>query len=70
MAHRIDHLKENLIGKVAALAAERLPPPLVGPAQRLIEAFYANVAAEDMAGREAEALYGAALGLFAAARDR
>ena len=39
MAHRIDHLKENLIGKVAALAAERLPPPLVGPAQRLIEAF-------------------------------
>ncbi len=70
MAHRIDHLKEALVDKVVGLARQRVDSPLKEPAERLIAAFYANVAPEDVLSREAEQLYGAAMALFAFARQR
>ncbi len=70
MVQRIDHLKRTLIDKVAGLAAERLPPDALGPVERLLRAFYANVAPEDILRRDPEALYGAAMALYGFSRQR
>jgi glutamate dehydrogenase len=70
MAPRIDHLKDTLIEKVVALTRERLDAAAQIPAERLMRAYYANVAPEDILRREPEALYGAVMALQAFARLR
>ncbi len=69
MAQRIDHLKESLVDKVVALAAERLDSVRWTVAERFIRAYYANVAAEDILGRDAESLCASALALLAFALE-
>ncbi len=70
MAQRIDHLKDSFVEKAVALAHQRVEPALRGAAERLLRAYYANVAPEDILRREPEALYGAAMALLSFARHR
>ncbi len=70
MAQRTQHLKAELVDKVARLAHERLDPDKAPMAERFMRQYYANVAPEDMVHREVESLYGAAMGLRALARER
>jgi glutamate dehydrogenase len=70
MTQPIEHLKECLIGEVAALIRGRLEPAQQTMAERLLRATYANVAPEDIVSREAEALYGAVMSMLALARQR
>jgi glutamate dehydrogenase len=70
MAQRIDHLKDTLVEKVAALIRQRLEAPNQILAERMLRACYGNVAPEDILRREPEELYGTVMALFALARQR
>ncbi len=70
MAHRGDQFKADLIDRIQRIAAERLEGGGEGGVERLILQFYANIPADDLIGRDLEALYGAVMGLRALARRR
>jgi len=70
MLEHVDHLKESLVEKVVNLTHERLDPATQGMAERLVRASYANVAPQDIVGREPATLYGAVMALLALARQR
>ncbi len=64
MVSRAHMLKEELVGRAAALARARLPPAKADWAERFIALYYANVPPDDVLDQEVEQLYGAALALF------
>lgn len=70
MSPRIDLLKENLIEKVVAFARDQLPSANLPAAERLLRAYYDNVAPEDILSRDPESLYGAGMALLSFARRR
>ncbi|MBF0333680.1 MAG: NAD-glutamate dehydrogenase [Alphaproteobacteria bacterium] len=70
MAHRAEHLKAETVAKVARMAHERLERPQADLAETFIRQYFANVAPEDVVGRDVETLYGSAMALLSLARRR
>ncbi|HLI10246.1 MAG TPA: NAD-glutamate dehydrogenase [Alphaproteobacteria bacterium] len=70
MVARAQALKEELVGRVASLARERLPRGKSEWAERFLRQYYANVPPDDVAGAEIDQLYGAALAFFNFGRCR
>ncbi|MFI4987950.1 MAG: NAD-glutamate dehydrogenase, partial [Alphaproteobacteria bacterium] len=66
---RMQALKEEQIGRVAALARERLPRGTSQGAERFIRQYYANVP-DDVLEAEVDQLYGAAMAFYGFARVR
>jgi len=64
MPTRTDQYKVEVIDRVVAYIEKRLKKSKAGDATTFARAFYRNVPADDLMGREAEDLYGAALGLW------
>ncbi|MGB5063221.1 MAG: NAD-glutamate dehydrogenase, partial [Candidatus Competibacter sp.] len=60
----------QLIERVTELMRERLPEPAVDIAQSFVRHYYAWVAAEDLAERDPEDLYGAVLSHWNLSRQR
>ncbi len=69
MAARAQGAKEEQIGRVAALARERLPRGKSEWAERFIRQYYANVP-DDVLEAEVDQLYGAAMAFYGFARVR
>ena len=70
MAQRLEFLKGELVDQVLRLVDERLAADEAAMAARLVRLFYDNVAPEDMAHRDPDSLYGAAISLLGLARHR
>ncbi len=70
MTQRAEAEKRAIVTAVSALAATRLGADRAAPVQRFLAAFYDHVAADDLVGRAAEDLYGAALSLWQFAQER
>jgi glutamate dehydrogenase len=70
MALRTDDEKRAILTAVSALAATRLEIRRAVPVQRFLAQFYDHIAADDLADRTAEDLYGAALSLWEFAQQR
>jgi glutamate dehydrogenase len=70
MAARTHALKEEVIGKVVALARERLPRGKSAWAENFIRQYYANVPPDDIVSEDIDQLYGAALAFYNFARSR
>jgi len=69
MTTRTQALKEEQLGRVTALARERLPRGKSEWAERFIRQYYANVP-DDVLAAEVEQLYGAAMAFYTFARKR
>jgi len=70
MAARAQAIKEELIGRVASLARDRLPRGKSEWAERFVRQYYANVPPDDVAAVEIDQLYGAALAFWNFGRAR
>src|SRR5271169_965256 len=70
MVARTHALKEEVIGKVVALARERLPRGKSAWAENFIRQYYANVPPDDIVSEDIDQLYGAALAFYNFARSR
>jgi glutamate dehydrogenase len=70
MAPRADDEKRAILAAVSALAAIRLEPGRAMLVQRFVARFYDHVVVDDLAGRPADDLYGAALSLWEFAQER
>ncbi len=70
MTKRLDHLKQDAIGKVVGLARSRLPADRADGTETYIRLHYAQLGAEDLVSRDPEALYGAALSLWSFSQHR
>jgi glutamate dehydrogenase len=70
MVGRSHVLKDEQIGRVAALARERLPRGKSEWAERFVRQYYANVPPDDVLNVEIDQLYGAALAFYNFARAR
>ena len=66
---RTQALKEEQLGRVTALARERLPRGKSEWAERFIRQYYANVP-DDVLAAEVEQLYGAAMAFYTFGRTR
>ncbi|WP_259781633.1 NAD-glutamate dehydrogenase [Aestuariispira ectoiniformans] len=64
MAQRTETLKEELLEKTAALVAKRMSGEKARAAQKFVEHYYRNVPPADMAERDPEDLYGAAISIW------
>ncbi|WP_142850505.1 NAD-glutamate dehydrogenase [Telmatospirillum sp. J64-1] len=69
MAYRVEHLKEDLIEKVAGLARQRLGTDKTDEAEFFIRRYFSNVPVDDLP-HDAESLYGSALALLTFMRRR
>jgi glutamate dehydrogenase len=70
MTQRADKEKQAILTAVSGLAATRLGAGNAVLIQRFVAQFYDHVAADDLVGRSAEDLYGAALSLWQFAQER
>jgi len=70
MAQRADDEKHAILTAVSNLAASRLGAGRAVLVQRFLAQFYDHVATDDLAGRAADDLYGAALSLWQFAQER
>ncbi|HUL08479.1 MAG TPA: NAD-glutamate dehydrogenase [Candidatus Acidoferrum sp.] len=70
MVSKAAQQKSDLIERVKALAAARLPAERAGALADFIAQFYANVAIDDLAGESPDNLYAAALSLWSFAAQR
>jgi len=70
MGQSAEQAKDEILDKVIAMAASRLRATKAEPAALFIRHFYRNVAPADMIHRDAEDLYGAALGLWTFGQTR
>src|ERR1700745_1199893 len=70
MAQRADDEKHAILTEVSGLAATRLGGGRALFVQRFLAQFYDHVAADDLVGRAADDLYGAALSLWQFAQER
>jgi len=70
MPVRDETRKTEILDRVANLARQRLSGAAADTAENFIRQFYANVAADDLAERSAEDLYGAAVALWTFGRTR
>ena len=70
MAQRADDEKHAILTAVSGLAAARLGTSRAVLVQRFLAQFYDHVAVDDLAGRAAADLYGAALSLWQFAQER
>ena len=60
MPHTHDEEKQSIIEHLCALARQKVPPPEGELTARFIQLYYGSAAAEDLAARPAEDLYGGA----------
>ena len=70
MAPRIEHLKTELIERVAKIVQSKLKNAEAAAAERFVRAFYRNVPPTDIAQQSPEALYGVALSFLAICADQ
>ncbi|MCA3262782.1 MAG: NAD-glutamate dehydrogenase [Telmatospirillum sp.] len=70
MPIRAESRKTEILARVASLARQRLSGAAADTAEAFIKRFYANVAADDLAERSPEDLYGSALALWSFGRLR
>ena len=70
MVARAQALKDELIGKVVALARERMPRGKSALAEKFVHQYYANVPPHDVMSEDIDQLYGAALSFYNFARIR
>ncbi len=70
MASKAAQHKSELIERVKALAAARLPAERATALSEFVAQFYANVAVDDLASESADNLYAAALSLWTFATQR
>ncbi len=70
MAPRIEHLKIELIERVAKIVQSKLKDSEAAAAEQFVRAFYRNVPPMDIAEQSPEALYGAALSFWQFAQTR
>ena len=70
MAPRIEHLKTELIERVAKIVQTKLKNAEAAAAERFVRAFYRNVPPTDIAQQSPEALYGVALSFWQFAQIR
>ncbi len=70
MSPRTDHMKSDLIDRVAAIVRARLKGEKAALAEAFVRAYYANVPPADLVGASPESLYGAALSFWQFGRKR
>ena len=70
MSSRTDHMKSDLIDRVAAIVRAKLKGEKAALAEAFVRAYYANVPPADLVGASPEALYGAALSFWQFGRKR
>ena len=70
MRTRMDTLKSEKIDTVAALVRDRLQGAKAVMAERFLPQFYGNVAPQDLAHKETEDLFGAAITIWTFGRER
>ncbi|MEE9140003.1 MAG: NAD-glutamate dehydrogenase domain-containing protein, partial [Alphaproteobacteria bacterium] len=64
MPQRAERLRHDIIDSVAAMVGDKLASREAAAAAEFVQAYYANVAAEDLRDRTPDSLYGAALALW------
>jgi glutamate dehydrogenase len=70
MTLRLEHAKAELIDEVAAQAHERVPGDAADDAAEFVRRYYERVAPEDLVGRAAIDVYGAAIAHWGLAQQR
>jgi len=70
MGVKAEQLKAELVGRVQAMARERVPAPRAAQVGAFIDQLHANVPPGDLLDTPAEELYGAALSLWGFAQQR
>lgn len=70
MSQRAVSLKAELVDRVVSLIGDRLDPKQAEPAGRFVRHMFRHVPPDDILDKDAEALYGAAMGLWQFAKSR
>ncbi|EKV32115.1 NAD-specific glutamate dehydrogenase, large form [Caenispirillum salinarum AK4] len=70
MSQRAVSLKAELVDRVVGLISDRLDPRQAEPAGRFVRHLFRHVPPDDILDKDAEALYGAAMGLWQFAKTR
>ena len=70
MSQRAVSLKAELVDRVVGLIGDRLDPKQAEPAGRFVRHLFRHVPPDDILDKDAEALYGAAMGLWQFSRTR